>query len=144
GHGADASIPGHLRTPRLPHPTRTRDGQRKGIGDDGTRHSGQRQDSARTPVTRIRLLLMWPALVAALAGQSQPPPPQTPFRAGVDLVSLNVTVADGAARYVTDLTAEDFNVFEDGVKQEVTFFNHTNLPIALALLIDTSASMEPK
>jgi len=96
-------------------------------------------------VTRIRLLLIWPALVAALAGQSQPPPPpQTPFRAGVDLVSLNVTVADGAARYVTDLTAEDFNVFEDGVKQEVTFFNNTNLPIALALLIDTSASMEPK
>lgn len=103
---------------------------------------------------RIRLLLLWPALVAALAGQSQPqsespgqPPasqPQTPFRAGVDLVSLNVTVADGTARYVTDLTAQDFNVFEDGVKQEVTFFNHTNLPIALALLIDTSASMEPK
>jgi Ca-activated chloride channel homolog len=102
-------------------------------------------------VTRIRLLLLWPALVAVLSGQSQPPaaqppaaPPQTPFRAGVDLVSLNVTVADGAARYVTDLAAEDFNVFEDGVKQEVTFFNHTNLPIALALLIDTSASMEPK
>jgi Ca-activated chloride channel family protein len=45
---------------------------------------------------------------------------------------------------VTDLTAQDFNIFEDGVKQEVTFFNHTNLPIALALLIDTSASMEPK
>jgi len=89
-------------------------------------------------------------LVAALAGQSQPPaqqppaPPQTPFRAGVDLVSLNVTVSDGTARYVTDLTAQDFNIFEDGVKQEVTFFNHTNLPIALALLIDTSASMEPK
>jgi Ca-activated chloride channel family protein len=102
-------------------------------------------------VTHFRLFVLWPALVAALAGQSQPPAkppastqPQTPFRAGVDLVSLNVTVTDGTARYVTDLTAEDFNIFEDGVKQEVTFFNHTNLPIALALLIDTSASMEPK
>jgi Ca-activated chloride channel homolog len=103
-------------------------------------------------VTRLRILLLWPALVAALAGQTQPPAtppastsqPQTPFRAGVDLVSLNVTVSDGTARYVTDLTAQDFNVFEDGVKQEVTFFNHTNLPIALALLVDTSASMEPK
>jgi Ca-activated chloride channel homolog len=103
-------------------------------------------------VTRFRSLLLWPALVAVLAGQPQPPAqppasssqPQTPFRAGVDLVSLNVTVSDGASRYVTDLAAEDFNVFEDGVKQEVTFFNHTNLPIALALLIDTSASMEPK
>jgi Ca-activated chloride channel family protein len=42
------------------------------------------------------------------------------------------------------LTAEDFNVFEDGVKQDVTFFSKTNLPIALALLLDTSASMESK
>jgi Ca-activated chloride channel family protein len=74
----------------------------------------------------------------------QPPaqPPQTPFRAGVDLVSLNVTVTEGTGKYITDLTAQDFNVFEDGVKQEVTFFTRTNLPIALALLIDTSASME--
>ena len=78
---------------------------------------------------------------AAEAGQ---PPPQVPFRAGIDLVSLNVTVTDGTARYITDLSQEDFNVFEDGIKQEVTFFNRTNLPIALALLLDTSASMESK
>jgi len=78
----------------------------------------------------------------ATAGQGQRPQPS--FRAGVDLVSLNVTVTDGTARYITDLTAQDFNVFEDGVKQEVTFFNRTNLPIALALLLDTSASMEAK
>ena len=70
--------------------------------------------------------------------------PQVPFRIGVDVVSLNVTVTDGTTRYITDLNAEDFNVFEDGVKQEVTFFNKTNLPIALALLLDTSASMEAK
>ena len=60
------------------------------------------------------------------------------------LVSLNVTVTDSPAHYVTDLTADDFNVFEDGVKQDVTFFNRTNLPIALALLMDTSASMDSK
>jgi len=79
------------------------------------------------------------------ASTTQPPQrPQPSFRSAVDLVSLNVTVTDGTARYVTDLTAEDFNVFEDGVKQEVTFFNRTNLPIALALLLDTSASMEAK
>jgi Ca-activated chloride channel family protein len=71
------------------------------------------------------------------------PPPQTPsFRAGVELVSLNVTVTDGASRYVTDLEDVDFQVYEDGVKQDVTFFNRTNLPIALALLVDTSASMD--
>jgi Ca-activated chloride channel family protein len=79
------------------------------------------------------------------AAQAAPAPqPQVPFRAGVDVVSLNVTVTDGTTRYVTDLGKEDFNVFEDGIKQDVTFFNRTNLPIALALLLDTSASMESK
>ena len=86
--------------------------------------------------------------IAVLAGQTpaQPPPqaPQVPFRAGVDVVSLNVTVTDGTSRYITDLAAEEFNVFEDGVKQDVTFFSRTNLPIALALLLDTSASMDSK
>jgi Ca-activated chloride channel family protein len=76
--------------------------------------------------------------------QPQPQPPQVPFRAGVELVSLNVTVTDGTQKYITDLAPEDFQVYEDGVKQEVTFFNKTNLPIALALLLDTSASMESK
>jgi len=83
------------------------------------------------------------AAITIVAAQA-PQPPQTPFRAGIDLVSLNVTVTDGTARYVTDLATDDFSVFEDGVKQDVTFFNHTNLPIALALLLDTSASMESK
>ena len=75
----------------------------------------------------------------------QPPRIQSPaFRAGVELVSLNVTVAEGTGRYVTDLTQDDFQVFEDGVKQDVSVFNRTNLPIALALLMDTSASMETR
>ena len=88
-------------------------------------------------------------VLAAQAGQT-PTPPQMPdrqgpaFRAGIDLVSLSVTVTDSSARYVTDLEAEDFSIFEDGVKQDATLFTRTNLPIALALLIDTSASMETK
>jgi Ca-activated chloride channel family protein len=76
--------------------------------------------------------------------------PQSPdgqglaFRAGVDLVTATVTVTDPSGQYVTDLQAQDFSVFEDGVSQNVTFFTRTNLPISLALLIDTSASMETK
>ena len=68
---------------------------------------------------------------------------QPSFRTGVELVSLNVTVME-ATRYVTDLGQQDFNVFEDGIKQDITFFNKTNLPVALALLLDTSASMDTK
>jgi len=90
-----------------------------------------------------RLVLVIVAALAVMADAEQQPP-QVPFRVGVDLVSLNVTVSEGTARYITDLAQEEFNVFEDGVKQEVTFFNKTNLPIALCLLLDTSASMDTK
>jgi Ca-activated chloride channel family protein len=90
------------------------------------------------------------------AGRSQPPagqPPGSPtapsqqqsqvFRAGVELVSLNVTVTDGT-RYVTDLSKEDFEVFEDGALQTVTFFARGVQPVALAVLLDTSASMDER
>jgi Ca-activated chloride channel family protein len=92
-----------------------------------------------------KLVLSAAALIAAavLAADAQQPP-QPSFRTGVELVSLNVTVTEGATRYVTDLEAKDFNVFEDGVKQEVTYFTRANLPIALSLLLDTSASMESR
>src|SRR5262245_60712726 len=121
----------------------------------------------------IGLLALWIAFSAPvpLAGQAaadppagqqppqgtqQPPatgapeqPPSTSgqrpsFRAGVDLVSLNVTVTDQSGRYITDLDSPDFQVFEDGAQQQVTFFNRANLPIALSILLDTSASMESK
>lgn len=90
----------------------------------------------------MRALVSAVALAAALAVVVAAQQPS--FRAGIELVSLNVTVTDGANRYVTDLDQQDFNVFEDGVKQDITYFTRTNLPIALALLLDTSASMESK
>ncbi len=66
------------------------------------------------------------------------------FRASVEMVSLNVTVVDSQGRYITDLGQDDFAVFEDGAKQELTYFNRSSLPIALSLLIDSSASMEQR
>jgi Ca-activated chloride channel family protein len=65
------------------------------------------------------------------------------FRGGIDLVSLNVTVMEGV-KYVTGLEESDFEVFEDGVKQSVTIFSRVQQPIALAILLDTSNSMEDK
>lgn len=89
--------------------------------------------------------------VAAPASPAVPAPPAPSaqeqnqvFRAGVEMVSLNVTVTDSQGRYVTDLSQDDFSVFEDGAKQELSYFNRTNLPIALSLLIDSSASMEQR
>ena len=81
---------------------------------------------------------------AALAGQTaqqQPPPPK--IRSGVELVSLNVSVTDGS-KFVADLEQGDFEVFEDGAKQAVSFFSRKQQPIALSILLDTSNSMEDK
>jgi Ca-activated chloride channel family protein len=79
------------------------------------------------------------------APAAPPAAPQRPaFRAGVDIVSLNVTVTDPMNKYITDLDQSDFAVFEDGVKQDVTFFTRRQQPIALSMLLDSSASMEDK
>jgi Ca-activated chloride channel family protein len=95
-----------------------------------------------------------PAPPAAAAPRQSPPSAQPPaqgpdlqrpsFRAGVEIVSLNVTVSDATNRYVTDLEPSEFSIFEDGVKQEVSFFSRRQQPIALSLLLDSSASMEDK
>ena len=65
------------------------------------------------------------------------------FRAGVEIVSLSVTVTEGV-KYVTGLEQDDFEVFEDGAKQSISFFSHLQQPVALAILLDTSNSMEDK
>src|SRR4051795_10503676 len=88
---------------------------------------------------RVRLAIVLAAAAVAAAGaQGQR------IRSGVELVSLNVTVTDGAGKYAIDLTEPDFEVYEDGAKQNLTFFSRTQQPIALALLLDTSASMDER
>jgi Ca-activated chloride channel homolog len=85
------------------------------------------------------------ATVALAALGSLVPAQQLPsFRSGVDVVSLSVTVTEPSGRYVTDLTSEQFRVYEDGIEQDIAYFNRTNVPIALALLLDTSVSMQDK
>jgi Ca-activated chloride channel family protein len=72
--------------------------------------------------------------------QAQPPT----FKSGAALVALNVTVQDASARFVTGLQPADFAVYEDGVKQDVRFFEATSVPVDLIVLIDTSSSMTDK
>lgn len=108
-------------------------------------------DRNRPDTGRLRRPRFRPPAAAVLAGllaaaaQAQEPAAQEPaFRTGVDLVSLNVTVTDRDNRYVTDIDVDRFQVYEDGALQDITFFTRTQLPIALSLLMDTSASMTEK
>ena len=66
------------------------------------------------------------------------------FRVTVDLISLNVTVTDTRSRFITELLQNNFSIFEDGIKQEISVFSQEDLPIRLVLLLDTSASMDGK
>ncbi len=59
------------------------------------------------------------------------------------LVSVPTIVSDRDGRYIPNLTAADFTVWQDGVKQNVEFFAATEEPISVALLIDTSQSTRP-
>ena len=60
-----------------------------------------------------------------------------------NLTNLFFTAADKNKRFISDLKAEDIRVFEDGQPQEIfTFQQNIDLPLSLAILIDTSASEE--
>jgi VWFA-related protein len=65
------------------------------------------------------------------------------LRTDVEEVSLNCSVLDGN-RMVPDLKKENFQVFEDGVKQKLISFQHTDLPVSIGLVVDNSGSMSRK
>lgn len=93
---------------------------------------------------KVAVSLAAALLYAVLASAQSPQAPQPPvFRSGAELVALNVAVQDGK-NYVTGLRPADFAVYEDGVKQDVRFFESTTVPIDLIVLLDTSASMGDK
>ncbi len=68
------------------------------------------------------------------------------YRVSVDLVNVFCSVWDkNTNSFLTNLTRDDFAVYEDNQKQEIKNFNReTNLPLTLALLVDTSQSVAPK
>ena len=63
------------------------------------------------------------------------------FRSGVELVNVTATVTDDNGRFVSGLRKEDFSVFDDGVRQEVSHFSSDRVPVSLGLVLDTSGSM---
>jgi Ca-activated chloride channel homolog len=83
----------------------------------------------------------WLAMLAALAVGTVVEGQRAPFRSGVALVPLTVTVTDGRGEYVNDLSRHHFTVLEDGVPQTLAFFASDPVPVDLALVLDVSGSM---
>ena len=66
-------------------------------------------------------------------------PPQ--FTSSVNQVEIYASVTDSAGRPVQGLTADDFQVFEDGVPQRISVFAEADFPLSAAIAIDSSFSM---
>src|SRR2546423_55895 len=87
-------------------------------------------------------------------GKQQPKPAEAPvpqigedqtLSVNVDLVNILFTVADRKGKFVTNLRKDDFKVSEDERPQTITnFSSETDLPLTIALLVDTSGSIRDK
>lgn len=65
------------------------------------------------------------------------------FRVETHLVTLTFTVRDAHGNLVSDLSPDDFTVYEDGVPQKVGFFaRESNIPLTLGLVVDASSSQD--
>ena len=75
--------------------------------------------------------------------QQQIPESQKPLKVQTELVNLFATVRDKDHAILANLKQEDFKIYEDNVEQKVAFFSkEVNLPITLAILVDTSGSQQ--
>jgi VWFA-related protein len=66
------------------------------------------------------------------------------FRSDTRLVVLHATVVDKNGNLVTTLPQSAFQVYEDGVQQEIKIFRREDIPVSLGLIIDNSGSMRDK
>jgi Ca-activated chloride channel homolog len=87
-------------------------------------------------------------IALAAAGQQSTPnqeiysPPLVSVN--VDLVLLQATVSDPKGRLAPDLSREDFEIYENGVRQSIQSLRHEDVPVTVGLVVDHSGSMRPK
>jgi Ca-activated chloride channel family protein len=110
---------------------------RRGITDQ------RRTNKMRKIVAALPLLLLFGLVHSA---EPQAPPSGDDYRlsVSVDLVALQATVHDRAGGYVSDLREQDFEVYEDGVRQSIRLFRHEDVPVTVGLVVDHSGSMRRK
>jgi Ca-activated chloride channel homolog len=81
------------------------------------------------------------ALAGLPAGARQEDASAPVFKAESELVVLHVNVFDGHSDAVPDLPENAFQIAEDNVPQQVTFFSNEDVPVAVGLIVDNSGSM---
>jgi Ca-activated chloride channel family protein len=90
--------------------------------------------------------LLWLAVCGGLQAQQARllPGPLETIRVTADVVLVPVLAMDRNDQYVSGLRKGDFTVYEDRVQQEIRYFTSEDVPVSVALLIDTSGSMARK
>jgi Ca-activated chloride channel homolog len=77
----------------------------------------------------------------ALIGLQEPPQGQQVFKSALKAVAVYVTVSDVQGRLVPNLTKDDFEIYDNGKKQDITLFDNGVQPITLVMMLDRSGSM---
>lgn len=90
--------------------------------------------------SRTRFLLA--AFVLSAVGVLTAQEPQ--YRSANDSVPIYATVVDREGRLVSDLTRDDFEVYDNGRKQALTNFENGTQPITVVVMLDRSGSVEPQ
>lgn len=97
--------------------------------------------SSQQPQTAV------PAPIEPMAPQVGPELeiPSRQLRTQPGYAQATVTVTDRSGTHITDLTKDDFRLYEDGEQRPIEFFRKDlNTPVSVGILVDTSGSMEPK
>jgi VWFA-related protein len=78
--------------------------------------------------------------------QDQQQPPTSPYQisVSVDLVVIHATVSTRKGAPVAGLQEQDFEIYEDGVRQKIRLFRREDIPVTVGLVVDHSGSMKPK
>lgn len=91
----------------------------------------------------IVALILLPSFSGTYAQQDrrEDQKPDDKVRLATNLVSTTVLVTDTQGRMVTGLEKENFEIYDDGVRQEIAFFSNEDAPITLGIVFDISGSM---
>jgi Ca-activated chloride channel family protein len=102
--------------------------------------------SANRCLVALFVLIVLPSLARP---QETSPPQSRPggeytIRVNADSVVLHATVQNRKGILVSGLGKDNFQVYEDGVLQQIDYFSHEDIPVTVGLVVDNSGSMMPK
>ena len=102
------------------------------------------------PKAVVLLLVVLVISSRAFAQQQKPTPAQPAatdddvIRVDTTFITVPVSVMDRQGRFIPDLQQSDFHLYEEGVEQEIAFFETADKPFTIALVLDMSESTKFK